>query len=71
MRSFRQAREGVKQYLEGSDADLDRIIRSVRENKGVISNKLEKEFSLLSDALLAVKVKDVIQGVFEAGNPGS
>lgn len=56
LRSLRLARERVKQVIEGPDGDIDRIIRSVRENGGTLSNKLVQEFPPLADQALADEV---------------
>jgi len=64
MRSLRQARERVKQVIEGPDGDIDRIIRSVRENGGTLTKKLIKEFAPLADEALAREVAAVIQVAF-------
>ena len=50
--------------MEGPDGDIDRIIRSVRENGGRMSGKLLKEFPLLTDAALAGEVVMAIEGAF-------
>lgn len=64
LRSLRVARERVKQVIEGPDGDIDRIIRSVRENGGKVSNKLLKEFPALADESLAAETVAVIKEVF-------
>lgn len=64
LRSLRRAREAVKNVLEGPDSDIDRIIRSVRDNGGVISGKLRSEFSALADSGLANAVVQAINDVF-------
>ena len=64
MRNLRLARERVKQVVEGPDVDIDRIIRSVRETGGVLSNKLRKEFPPLQDDTVATRVVDAIRSVF-------
>jgi hypothetical protein len=58
------ARSAVKEILEGPDADIDRIIRSVRENHGQISNKLISEFPHLSDESIADKISNVVKGIY-------
>ena len=55
------ARERVKQVIEGPDGDIDRIIRSVRENAGKLSNKLLKEFPALADDAFAGEVLAAIE----------
>ena len=64
LRSLRLARERVKQVIEGPDGDIDRIIRSVRDNGGMISNKLIKEIPALADEHLATQVAAAIQAAF-------
>ncbi|MDB5998493.1 MAG: hypothetical protein JWP52_192 [Rhizobacter sp.] len=66
LRSLRLARERVKQVIEGPDVDIDRIIRSVRDNGGVVSNKLRKEFPALGDEGVAVEVAVAVTSAFEA-----
>ncbi len=61
LRSLRTARERVKQVIEGPDGDIDRIIRSVRENGGKVSNKLLTEFPALAEEALATEVVAAIQ----------
>ncbi len=64
LRSLRKARERVKQVIEGPDGDIDRIIRSVRESGGKVSNKLLKEFPAFADKDLAAQAVEAIQGAF-------
>ena len=64
LRSLRVARAGVKRVIEGPDGDIDRIIRSVRENNGRMSGKLLKEFPMLADAALASEVVAAIDAAF-------
>ncbi len=64
LRSLRMARERVKEVIEGPDTDIDRIIRSVRENGGKLSNKLLKEFLPLADEAVGREVVTVIAAVF-------
>ena len=64
LRSLRTARERVKQVIEGPDADIDRIIRSVRENGGKVSNKLLKEIPALAQKGVAAELVAAIQAAF-------
>jgi hypothetical protein len=64
LRSLRAARERVKQVIEGPDSDIDRIIRSVRENGGQLSGKLLKEFPPLAQAPVGQQVVAAIDAVF-------
>ena len=61
LRGLRNARERVKQVIEGPDGDIDRFIRSVRENSGSLSNNLLKEFPALTEDALAGEVLAAIE----------
>ncbi|MGQ0696903.1 MAG: hypothetical protein ACT4PZ_01545 [Panacagrimonas sp.] len=56
------ARSRLEDVLEGPDADLDRIIRSVLEQKGKISGALKRQFPKLDDAQLAEMVSRAVLG---------
>lgn len=64
LRRLRLARERVKQVIEGPDTDIDRIIRSVRDNGGKVSNGLAQEFPLLADEATAAELVAALQAVF-------
>jgi hypothetical protein len=49
LRRLRAVRARLKEIIEGPDADIDRIIRSVRENGGQLSNKLKNNYPQLAD----------------------
>jgi Fic/DOC family protein len=56
------ARSRLKTIIEGPDAALDRIIRSVRESRGTISGKLRAEYPILERGEIA---EDVVRAVRE------
>ncbi|PFG54273.1 Fic/DOC family protein [Marinobacter sp. LV10R520-4] len=58
--SYIEARDKVKDFLEGPDEHIDRIMRSVERNEGQISNKLKNEFPVLNDSTIGEPIKDVI-----------
>jgi len=64
MRSWARARAQVKEVLEGPDHDIDRIVRSVREQGGKLSGKLRKEFVQLEDDALAAAVVEAVQSAW-------
>jgi hypothetical protein len=68
LRDMDRAREGVKNHLEGPNADIDQIIRSLRENAWKPSNKLLKTFPQLANPALA---EAVINAVREALDPAT
>ena len=63
-RNLDKARETIKELIDGPNSEIDRIIRSVRENNGVLSNKIKKEFPNLDDPDLAKKIVDGINASF-------
>ena len=56
------ARERLKTIIEGPDPVLDRIVRSVRQSRGVITGKLRAEHPLLERSEIA---DDVVRAVRE------
>lgn len=66
LRDMDRARQGVKNYLEGPNTEIDQIIRSVRDNRWTISNKLQRSFPQLADQDLAASV---VRAVREALDP--
>jgi hypothetical protein len=67
-RAHLEARDKVKDFLEGPDEHIDRIMRSVELNDGKIGNKLKKEFPVLEDPEIGESIKDVV-GVYAANRP--
>ena len=65
LRDIEHARADVKEYLEGPNTDIDHIIRSVRENRWSVSNKLKKTFPQLQDGELADSIVSAIRNVFD------
>ena len=65
LRKMRKARLEIKEFIEGPDADIDRLIRSLRDNKGTLSNKLKHDFPMLDEADLAAAVSKVVQSIFD------
>jgi hypothetical protein len=58
------ARTRLKSIIEGPDPTLDRIIRSVRESRGVLSGKLRAEHPILERAEIANEVVRAIREEF-------
>lgn len=54
--SLRLARQRAKQVTEGPAGDTDRIIRSMLENGGPVSNKSLKDFPALTDEDLVAEI---------------
>lgn len=64
LRSLRAARARLKEIIEGPDADIDRIIRSVRDNGGQLSNKLKKAYLQLAGTHMGDEVVAAIHAAF-------
>jgi hypothetical protein len=58
------ARSRLKTIIEGPDPALDRIIRSVRQARGVISGKLRAEYPILERPAIAADVVRVVREEF-------
>jgi hypothetical protein len=71
LQEWTTARRMVKDIIDGPDADIDRIIRSVRDNQGAVSNKLRKEFPVLENEELAADLVDSLKTAFKAFDSGS
>ncbi|PSJ23452.1 cell filamentation protein Fic [Halomonas sp. ND22Bw] len=66
-RAWHQTRLAIKDWLEGPDDHIDRIIRSIRQH-GSVSGKLAKEFPMLSDERLASRLeREVAEGFQDMG----
>lgn len=65
MRNWENARSAVKDILDGPNADIDRIIRSVRDNRWSVSSKLRKEFPIIEKAGIAEPILEAIRMAFD------
>lgn len=66
---FELAQQRIKNVLEMPDPDAVRMIRSISENGWRISGKLVKEYPILDDKGLALRVVDAVQSAFEDREP--
>lgn len=69
LRAWGRARAAVKEVIEGPNADIDRIVRSVKENGGRISSKLIGEFPALANPKVASDLREAIANAFEPIDP--
>ena len=65
LRGMRAARAAIKEIVEGPDADIDRIIRSVRSTRGRVSDKLKKDFPFFDDPDVARRITGIVEKAFE------
>jgi hypothetical protein len=66
---FQLAQRRVKDVLEMPDADAVRMIRSIKESGWRVSGKLAKEYPVLSDRALALRVVEALKSAFEDREP--
>ncbi|WP_092523939.1 Fic family protein [Onishia taeanensis] len=66
-RAWYGTRAAVKDWVEGPNDHIDRIIRAIRQN-GRVSGKLCKEFPVLEDSRLARKLEELVAEGFEGLN---
>lgn len=64
MRDWTRARIEVKKVIDGPDQDIDRIVRSVRDNNGMISNSLKTQFPVLQNDEIAKELVEAVASVF-------
>ena len=67
LRSHCQARAAIKEILEMPDAQIGRVMRSVQNNKGVLSGALRKEIPILEEPGLWEAIVQAVRGAFEVG----
>lgn len=65
LRTYDKTRQAIKEVIDMSNQDADRIIRSILDNKGVRSNKLVKEYELLGDDELWERLVGVVNGMLD------
>jgi hypothetical protein len=66
---FRLAQQRIKEVLEMPDPDAVRMIRSIKEAGWRVSGKLMKEYPVLDDKALALRVVEAVQSAFEDREP--
>ncbi|QBQ95714.1 Fic family protein [Paraburkholderia pallida] len=65
IRNWDRARFLVKEVLDGPNADIDRIIRSVRDNHWSVSGKLSREFPIIEEANLGGAIVRAVREAFD------
>jgi hypothetical protein len=68
IRNWDRARLLVKEVLDGPNADIDRIIRSVRDNHWRVSGKLSNEFPIIEEANLGEAIVRAVREAFDASD---
>lgn len=65
LRSHEQAKNTIKEIIEMPDHYADRIIRSVLDNNGKLTNKLAKEYSFLTQKSRWEQIVTAVQVAFQ------
>lgn len=65
LQRYDQAVSALKEIIEMPDHYAERIIRSIQENRGKLSNKLAKEYEFLQHNHIWQQMVDVIQAIFQ------
>lgn len=67
-RAWYRTREAIKDWIEGPDDHIDRIIRAIRQH-GRVSGKLAREFAALEDDDLARRLEELVaEGFADVGD---
>lgn len=61
-----QARDVIKNIVDMPNHYVDRIIRSILDNNGILSNKLAKEYEFLQDNDLWAELVQQVQAIFSS-----
>lgn len=67
LQTWDRARAFVKEVVDGPNSDIDRIIRSVKDNHWDVSNKLRKDFPVIASADLSDAIVDAVRRAFGEG----
>jgi hypothetical protein len=70
LRSHGQARSSIKEILEMPDAQIDRMIRSIQNDKGQLSGALRKELPILEEPTLWEAIVQAVHRAFEVDPRG-
>jgi hypothetical protein len=65
MQRHAYARASVKEIVEMPDTEIDRVIRSVRSNRGRLSNALTKEIPMLAEPGIWTAIVKAVDAAFE------
>lgn len=69
LRSHHRARMALKEIVEMPDHQADRVLRSIEQNRGELSNVLAKEIPVLRHPGVWDEVVNAVSRVFQEGGP--
>lgn len=65
LNSYEQAKSALTELIEMPNHYVDRIIRSIQENNGKLTNKLAKDYPFLKDEQLWQQMVEVVKEAFQ------
>lgn len=69
LRNYGRARQALKEVIEMPDHQADRVLRSIEQNKGELSNALAKQMPVLSEPGLWAEIIEAVSQTFQEGLP--
>jgi hypothetical protein len=69
LRSHLKARIAIKEIVEMPDHQADRLLRSIEQNKGALSNVLAKEIPVLTRPEVWAAISEAVARVFQEDAP--
>ena len=69
LRTHARARRALKEIVEMPDQQADRVLRSIEQNQGELSNVLAKQMPILSEPGIWAAITEAVTQVFEKSPP--
>jgi len=69
LRNHGRARQALKEVVEMPDQQADRILRSIEQNEGELSNALAKQMPVLSEPGVWAEIIEVVSQAFQENPP--
>lgn len=69
LRNHGRARQALKEVIEMPDQQADRVLRSIEQNQGKLSNALVKQMPILSEPGVWAEIIEAVSQAFQADPP--
>ncbi|MDO5679093.1 MAG: Fic family protein [Pelistega sp.] len=69
LRNHSRARQALKEIVEMPDHQADRVLRSIEQNRGELSNVLAKEMPILSKTGVWTEIVEAVKSAFDGVEP--
>lgn len=69
LRNHGRARQALKEIVEMPDQQADRVLRSIEQNRGELSNVLARQMPILQEPGIWAAIIDAVEQVFQEGGP--